>query len=280
MQAEAGSTLFARIFIDAPVTLAAWAYYILAFVVAFAPFYLAACLCPCRKLAFQYLNHLYCRGFFAQLRLLAPRQHWQIDPRLDTSRGAVVLCNHLSYLDPLLLMAAMRRSATVVKARFFHLPIFGWVLKSAGYLPSSTEGGFAALMLKQMEGLKSYLAEGGNLFIFPEGTRSRNGAPLPLQHGSLKLARLSKAPLLVFRISNTNILFPPGRFLFNASRANSIRVDFVAAIQPQDAIYQGPLGELEAHLRSLLADTPQENQHHSPPPKHLHPIHKAPQATP
>ena len=162
MQADpspARSTMLARLFIDVPVTLAAWSYYIFAFLLFFAPFYGAAFFCPRRRQAFQQLNHLYCQGLFALLRLIAPRQRWQIDTRLSSSKGAVILCNHLSYLDPLLLMAAMRSCTTVVKARFFLFPIFGWVLKSAGYLPSSSEGRFTGLMLKQMEGLQNYLAE-------------------------------------------------------------------------------------------------------------------------
>ncbi|MGI6637865.1 MAG: lysophospholipid acyltransferase family protein [Desulfobulbus sp.] len=253
MQAETRSTLFARLFIDLPVTLAAWGYYIFAFLLFFAPFYAAAFLCPRRRLAVQYLNHLYCRGLFAFIRLIAPRQCWQIDARLGSSKGAVILCNHLSYLDPLLLMATMPACTTVVKARFFLIPIFGWILQSAGYLPSSFEGRFTRLMLRQMEELQNYLAAGGNMFIFPEGTRSRTGSPAPLQAGALKLARLTKAPLEIFRIDNTQVLFPPGRFLFKASQANTIRIALVAHIQPEDVLYHGPVDHLALHLRTLLA---------------------------
>lgn len=254
MQANSRPTLLARLLIDVPVTLAAWAYYIFAFLLFFAPFYGAAFFCPRRHQAFQQLNHLYCRGLFALLRLIAPRQRWQIDARLKSSQGAVILCNHLSYLDPLLLMAAMRSCTTVVKARFFLIPIFGWVLKSAGYLPSSSEGRFTRLMLGQMENLHNYLAQGGNLFIFPEGTRSRDGQLAPLQHRALKLARLTRAPLEVFRIDNTNVLFPPGRFLFCASRTNTIRITAMGSIQPQDKVYHGPLSQLEEELATLLRD--------------------------
>ena len=91
-----------------------------------------------------------------------------------------------------------------------------------------------------------------NAYAFPEGTRSHDGQPAPLQHRALKLARLTKAPLEVFRIDNTNVLFPPGRFLFCASAANTIRVTAVGCIQPQDPLYQGPLTQLEEALTVLL----------------------------
>ena len=56
MQADpspARSTMLARLFIDVPVTLAAWSYYIFAFLLFFAPCYGAAFVCPRRRPAFQ-----------------------------------------------------------------------------------------------------------------------------------------------------------------------------------------------------------------------------------
>ena len=48
-------------------------------------------------------------------------------------------------------------------------------LATAGYLPATATGRFAGLMLARMETMPAYLASGGNLFVFPEGTRSRDG---------------------------------------------------------------------------------------------------------
>ncbi len=253
MRADSAWLQTRRFVLELSVTLAAWAYFLLAFVVAFAPFYAAASLPPRRNHYIQRLNRLYVRGFFALLRRLAPRQRWHIDASIGELRGAVLLCNHLSYLDPLLLIAGLRQSSTVVKAAFFRLPIFGWVLRCAGYLPASSEGRFSALMLRQLDNMPAHLASGGNLFIFPEGTRSRSGTLQPLQPSALKLARHLGAPLHIWRIENTQALFAPGRFLFRASRNNTIRMTPVAVIQPEDPLYQGPLPQLADHLHALFA---------------------------
>ena len=66
-------SLMRALFIDLPVTLAAWFYFIFAFVLFFAPFYLAAFFFPQRDRIFQKLNRAYMQGFFAVLRTLAPQ---------------------------------------------------------------------------------------------------------------------------------------------------------------------------------------------------------------
>ena len=237
---------------DSALTLAAWAWFTGAFLAGF--WFLYALACPLRPrlrrmFAFQRLNHWYYRGFFALIRALAPGWRWRIDERLGESRGRVILCNHLSYLDPLLMMAAMPHSLTLVKPGFFRFPIFGRVLRQAGYIPA---GGDPGLMLDQMAGLQECLAAGGNFFLFPEGTRSRTGELIPLQPGALKLARQSGAELAVFRIKGTGDLFPPGRFLFNAG-GGEIGVRQVGRIKPEDALYHGPPAELAARVAELLA---------------------------
>lgn len=211
--------------IDGLVTLCCWAYFTLGFLLFFAPFYLAAALFSRRPdYLFQRLNRTFYRGFFALLRRLAPRQQWQLDSCISDIRSAVVVCNHLSYLDPLLMIALLNRAKTIVKPVFFAVPIFGWVLRRAGYFPAATSGPHAGLMIDQLATMASYLAEGGNIFIFPEGTRSRDGRLGALNPGALKIARACQAPLYVLGIANTDRLFTPGKFFFYSRRPNTIRV--------------------------------------------------------
>lgn len=266
-----------RLLADLAVTLVAWGYFLLAFVLAFGPFYAVASLLPRRDRYIQGLNRLYIQGFFTLLRAVTPRQRWCIDAALAEVRGGVLLCNHLSYLDPLLLIAGLQRSSTVVRADFFRLPIFGWVLRCAGYLPSRSSGRFSALMLEQMDKLPTHLAAGGVLFIFPEGTRSRDGRLQPLQPGALKLARRLRAPLHIWRIDNTQVLFAPGRFLFRTGLANTIRMQPVAVIGPEDALYQAPLPQLTAQLHALLSGKgPTSDPGNAPCPDHLPPPRPCP----
>ena len=220
--------------IDVVVTLLCWVYFTLGFLLFFAPFYIGAALFSARPdYLFQRLNRTFYRGFFTLLRRLAPRQQWQIDGGIAEIRSAVVVCNHLSYLDPLLLIALLNRAKTIVKPVFFSVPIFGWVLRKAGYFPAAATGPHGHLMIDQLATMASYLAEGGNIFIFPEGTRSRNGAIGALSQGALKIARSCQATIYVLGVANTDRLFTPGKFFFFTRRPNIIRVRILDRIDPE-----------------------------------------------
>ncbi len=233
------------------VTLVLWAYFTLGFVVLVAPPYLLAmALAPDRARAAQRLNNLFFRGFFRLCRLLMPRQRWEIDPALGAVAGSVVVCNHLSYLDPLLLIALYPRHTTIVKERLFRIPILGWVLRSSGYLASG--GPESERTLEHLERMRAFLAGGGNLFVFPEGTRSRDGAVGPLQAGAFKIARLCRAPVAVATIANTQRLFTPGHFRFAACRDNTITVRLLARFTPSYDRPDFSTRALMAQVRALL----------------------------
>jgi len=157
----------------------------------------------------------------------------------------------LSYLDPLLLISLLERQKTIVKTKFFKVPILGWVIRNAGYCPADSNGKFARMMIDQVEQMKGYLAGGGNLFVFPEGTRSRDGKIATLNRGALKIARLCRAPVYVLHLCNTEKLFTPGKFLFNTRIKNTISLAIVDRIEP-DFGQELSLTELENRIRQAL----------------------------
>lgn len=220
-----------RFIADLAVTLLLWAYYTIGFIVFFACFYIAAAVLCRRASLFQKLNHLFYKGFFRWLRLLVPWQRIIVEQAAADIRSAVVICNHVSYLDPLLLMAMYPKHKTIVKSSFFRAPIFGRVITAAGYMPSSASGAeLSEILMRQMTSLPAFLEDGGNLFVFPEGTRSRDGSLGRFNKGAFKIARKAGARICVVRISGTDRLFEPGRFVFHACRANTLKVTLCGEI--------------------------------------------------
>ena len=125
--------------LDTVVTFVCWTWFIFGFLFFFSWAYLAyALFAKNPESAFQRLNHHFFKIFFRVVRAIAPRQTLTIDDRIAAIRSSVVVCNHLSYLDPLLLIALFPRQRTIVKPRFFDTPIFGWVIKKSGYLPAAS----------------------------------------------------------------------------------------------------------------------------------------------
>lgn len=219
--------------LDCGVTLLCWAWFLFGFLLFFSWRYAAAALlAKDPETAFQRLNSRFFQILFRIIRATSPQQKLRLDSEAKAIRSAVIVCNHLSYLDPLLLIALFPRHRTIVKTRFFRLPIFGRVIRKSGYLPAAGEGRFAPLLLRQMETMEAYLKTGGILFIFPEGTRSRDGRPGTMRKGALNIARMAKAPVYVLRIENTDRLFAPGRFLFKTREKNTISIKMIGRSEP------------------------------------------------
>ena len=249
---------------DITVTLTCWTYFTLGFLLLFSPFYIATCLFTSRpEYYFQRLNRAFYRGFFFILKKIAPRQKWDLDVNIGQIRSSIIVCNHLSYLDPLLLIALLDRSKTIVKPVFFSVPIFGWVIRTAGYFPEAATKHFAQIMLKQMETMAEYLEGGGNLFIFPEGTRNRSGSIGTLNQGALKIARYCKAPIYILCLRNTNKLFTPGKFFFSTRQHNtiSVRIADHLVLDPQKVSLADLSARIHRSLEGCLQDRRQSENH-------------------
>ena len=185
-----------------------------------------------RAAALQNLNHIHLKIFFALTRLLAPRTKFIIPDDVRKIRSSVIVCNHLSYLDPILLVSIFRRQKTIVKHTFFKVPVFGWLLKNYGYMSSGSDDMGGQAMISHLEDIKQHLSSGGVLFVFPEGTRSRDGKLAPFNKGVFTIARYCNAPLKLILIRETNKLFQPGHFLFHTQEHNEIQLELIGSLHP------------------------------------------------
>jgi len=247
-------------------TLLLWCYFLGAGIFFVLVFYLPAYVFSRnREHRFEQLNSRFFRGFLWLVRLFFPMHQWQIDEKMRRIKSSIVICNHVSYLDPLICIALFERQKTIVKPLFFSLPVFGWLVRVSGYLPATTRGRFSAMMIEQVEKMSDYLADGGILFVFPEGTRNQQGKLGSFQQGIFKIARLCQAPLVVVKIENSDKVFAPGNFLFSASSTESVRVRVVGSIRPDYTANPPTAATLEQMAVSMLAGTdaacPKNEQH-------------------
>ncbi len=218
--------------IDVIITLLCWAWFIFGFILIYSWVYIAGLLARNTEVQFQRINCSFFKVLFRIINVTAPGHIFEIDERVRSIRSSIIVCNHLSYLDPLVLISLFKRSKTIVKPRFFNMLIFGSIVRKSGYIPASGEGRYAHILIDQVEAMDLYLKSGGNLFVFPEGTRSRDGKIGKLNTGVLKIARMCKSPIQVLNISGTDALFPPGSFNFNTRLKNKITLKVIGTIAP------------------------------------------------
>jgi 1-acyl-sn-glycerol-3-phosphate acyltransferase len=239
--------------VDLILTLIYWTYFTLGYVIFFLPLYLwAAFFSKNHEQSFQKLNHLFYKGFFGLVKYLTPGLAFDIDEKVLSVRSSLIVCNHISYLDPILLISLYEKQKTIVRNRFFKLPVFGWVLKQSGYMPSAADSKLSGLMLQQVEKMQEYLASGGNFFVFPEGTRSRDGNIGKFEKGLFKIAGRFHVPIKVFFIQNSNRLFCPGKFLFNTCTENIIKLKFIGEITLDKEGKMPPVADMIEMVRSMM----------------------------
>lgn len=127
-------------------------------------------------------------------------------------RGPVLLvCNHVSFLDPMVVGSAMkdRQFSPMARDSLFRFKPFGWLLRSYGCIPIRREGGDAAAMRAALAELDA----GRCVVVFPEGTRSPDGSMQPFRRGVLLLLKRAQATVLPMGVAGTFEAWPKGRSL-------------------------------------------------------------------
>lgn len=132
--------------------------------------------------------------------------------RLATRRSAVVVANHESFADILVLLASLPMQVRfLAKRSVFRVPILGWSIRAAGFVP--VDRGDRARGAATFDAALTRLADGRSVVIFPEETRTRTGELLPFKKGAALLALRSGLPLLPVAIAGTRRVLPRGSFL-------------------------------------------------------------------
>lgn len=224
--------------VDIIITLIFWSYFLLGYILFYIPVLLLMMpFCSDRESMFQKLNFYFYHVFFILVQALTPGLTLKVSSEVKQIKSAVIIANHRSYLDPILLISLFPKHKTIVKGIFFKLPVMRWVMKSGGYIPFANSGESKELMMEGIQRMSDFFREGGVLFIFPEGHRSRNGELGHFQKGAFSIASKCGVPVDVLYINNTDRLFTPGKFFFNSCIQNCIAVEVLGCIVPENTAH-------------------------------------------
>nr|WP_282189075.1 lysophospholipid acyltransferase family protein [Azospirillum sp. SYSU D00513] len=115
--------------------------------------------------------------------------------RLRAGSGRMVVANHPTLLDVVLLMALLPRAQCIVKKELWDSPYLGGTVRGAGYIRNDLEP--EALL----EACRAAMAEGNDLIIFPEGTRTVPGEPMRFRRGFANVATFLEAQIQLVTIT-------------------------------------------------------------------------------
>lgn len=128
--------------------------------------------------------------------------------RIPAGVPVIFMGNHQSNFDiPTLYAGLPHHFSWIAKIELFRIPLFGYAMKRAGYLPLDRSDGRRAL--KTMETAAEKIRNGVSVIVFPEGTRSMDGKLIPFKRGGFLLAAKAGVPIVPFTINGTARVNPP-----------------------------------------------------------------------
>ncbi len=142
--------------------------------------------------------------------------------RLPWRGPAVIVANHLSLVDILVLYGLYRPFKWVSKAELFRVPIVGWNMWLNRYV--SLSRGDRESIRKMWARCHELLRQGTPLLIFPEGTRSASGALQPFKDGAFRLAMGARCPVFPVAIRGTAESVPKHGLVLRNRMAATVEV--------------------------------------------------------
>jgi 1-acyl-sn-glycerol-3-phosphate acyltransferase len=129
--------------------------------------------------------------------------------KVDGGQRYVFVGNHYSYFDiPCILAAVPQPIRFMAKASLFKIPIFGWSLARAGFIPIDRKNRRSAV--KSFDLAVERIRKGNSIVIFPEEGRTHERVMRPFQRGAFLLAIKSQLPMVPLAVDGTYDVFRVG----------------------------------------------------------------------
>src|SRR5512134_1176361 len=142
--------------------------------------------------------------------------------RIRPDETYVMVSNHLSLLDILVLFRLFTHFKWVSKIENFRVPCIGWNMSMNGYV--KLRRGDRASVVEMMQACDALLAEGNSIMMFPEGTRSPTGRMRAFKTGAFELALRNRRPILPIVITGTSDALPKRGFVLRGRHPLRLRV--------------------------------------------------------
>jgi 1-acyl-sn-glycerol-3-phosphate acyltransferase len=166
---------------------------------------------------------------------------------LRAGESYVFLSTHQSWMDiPVMLGYLPCRLRIAAKREVFLIPFLGWHMRRSGQIPINR--GSTAESIASLQRAARLLGGGVSAFLFPEGTRTRDGSLQPLKKGGFRLALESGLPVVPVTIAGTRSAMPRGSMVL---RHGPVRMHLAPPI-PTDGLTDADLPALIQQVRDAM----------------------------
>jgi len=122
----------------------------------------------------------------------------------------ILVSNHASMFDIPVLMNTFPHIRIMFKKELSYVPFWGWALRWGHHIMVDRKKGTEAM--KSLDRAAKAIGEGGQVLLFAEGTRTRDGKLLPFKRGAFSLAAKSGIPIVPIAINGSYNILPKGSF--------------------------------------------------------------------
>jgi 1-acyl-sn-glycerol-3-phosphate acyltransferase len=166
--------------------------------------------------------------------------------RVPSTGGVLLVSNHQSYLDPVLLGVRLDRPLSyMAKSGLFKYAPGAWFIRQLGAFPIRQNSADIRALKEAIERVQ----EGRALMIFPEGSRTDDGNLLPIEPGIALIIRKAKVPVVPAVIDGAFKAWPQDRLIFCPGR---IRVMYGHPMDLSNMTRDQVMEAVAAQFRSLL----------------------------
>ncbi|MDD8018522.1 MAG: lysophospholipid acyltransferase family protein [Bacteroidota bacterium] len=130
--------------------------------------------------------------------------------KVDRYGNYILVSNHASMFDLPAIMSTFPRVRIMFKKELSYVPFWGWALYLGHHIVVDRKKGSEAM--KSLDRAAKAIQEGGQVLLFAEGTRTRDGKLLPFKRGAFSLAAKSGVPIVPIAINGSFKILPKGSF--------------------------------------------------------------------
>ena len=155
--------------------------------------------------------------------------------------------NHRSSFDPIIEMGVMRRynAGFIAKKELFEIPVIGKIMHKCFCL-SLDRGNARSDMMSIIKAINIIKSQTASIGVYPEGTRNRGEKLLPFKNGAFKIAKKAECPIVVLRITNSELIMKNAPF-----KKTDVYLE-VAGVLSADYTASSTTAEIGERVRELL----------------------------